>query len=222
MRRFHGLLIGACLAVASAPAVAGPWGALPDAVAKLQINPGDRAAERVVGEAEASILNEARNGRLAAVAALMEVYASLVMRLPNGDERIRLIEQRAAATLTTYGQIRRGNDLRAAATAWTMAANLDRSEAPVRLLRQVLLPPADAEAGAVWTSPLDGAMLVYQPPSRVRVGCSELDRRCRDRQRFNRLPVGQRHHNLPRGCPRQRNACLRKDEGRRLVLRSSR
>ena len=182
MRRFYWLLTAVSLVVAASPAIAGPWGALPDAVARLQVDPGDRAAESVVGEAEASIFVEARNGRLAAVATLMEVYASLVMRLPNGDGRLRRVEERVAASLTTYGQSRRVDDLRAATTAWTMAANLDRSGPAIGLLRQVLLPPANPEGGDRWISSLDGAELVYQTPSRVRIGCSETDRRCRENE----------------------------------------
>jgi len=186
MRRLSWLLTVVSLVVATTPALAGPWGALPDAVARLQVNPGDRAAERVVGEAEASILAEARNGRLAPVVTLMEVYASLVMRLPNGEGRVRRVEERVAGFLTIYGQSRRTDDLAAAAAAWTMAANLDRSGAAVGLLRQVLLPPANPEEGGTWVSPLDGAELVYQPPSRVRVGCSEIDRRCRENEVYFR------------------------------------
>jgi sulfatase modifying factor 1 len=182
MRRYPWLWAVVCLALAVSPVWAGPWGALPDAVARLQVDPGDRAAERVIGEAEASILAEARNGRLAAVATLMEVYASLVMRLPGGEGRVRRVEERVAGFLTIYGQSRREDDLAAAAAAWTMAANHDHTGAAVGLLRQVLLPPANPEGGGKWISPLDGAELVYQPASRVRVGCSEIDRRCRENE----------------------------------------
>jgi formylglycine-generating enzyme required for sulfatase activity len=186
MRRHLWLLVAVLLASAGSPAWAGPWGALPDAVARLQVDPGDRGAERVVGEAEASIMVEARNGRLAAVATLMEVYASLVMRLPDGDGRVRRVEERVAGILTTFGQGRQEGEVAAAAAAWTMAANLDRSGAAVGLLRQILLPPPEPEGGDIWTSPLDGTELVYHPASRVRVGCSEIDRRCRDNEVYFR------------------------------------
>jgi len=50
------------------PAVhAGTWSRLPDAAARLQVNPGNSDAERVLEEAEAAILGEAAAGRLAAV-----------------------------------------------------------------------------------------------------------------------------------------------------------
>ena len=57
---------------------------------------------------------------------------------------------------------------------------------PIKLLREILVPPQDPEAGAEWRAPLDGAELVYFEPGRVRVGCSENDRRCRQNEVFFR------------------------------------
>ena len=56
MRRVSRLIIAICDVAAAFPAAAGPWGALPDAVARLQANPQDRSAWAVVEEAEASIV----------------------------------------------------------------------------------------------------------------------------------------------------------------------
>jgi len=185
-RQLGGVFFALCLAAAAPQAWAGPWNRLPDAVGRLQVEPGNKAAEAVLGEAEASILSEAVSGRLAAVRALMEVYASLVMRLPNGDTRLERLERRTAAALVAFGDARRATDLRTAATAWGLAAEFDSSSVAIERLREILLPPADPEEGAEWTAPIDGAELVYLPPMRVRVGCSEGDRRCRENEIFFR------------------------------------
>ena len=50
------LLIGVFVVVTASVAVAGPWGALPDAIARLQANPREQSAQVVVEQAEASIL----------------------------------------------------------------------------------------------------------------------------------------------------------------------
>jgi len=168
--------------LAVSPAAAGPWGALPEAIARLQVNPTDGAAESVIQQAEASIIVQAESGRLPAVVVLVEAYASLVMRLPDGEERVKRVERRTAAALVTYGRGRRASDLESAARAWTLAAGYDRSGPAIKLLREILLPPADPDEGQQWTAPVDGAQLVYQTPTRIRIGCSEADRRCRDNE----------------------------------------
>jgi len=168
------------------PVLAGPWGGLPDAVARLQVDPADSAAEAVVAEAEESIVFEATAGRLPAVAVLQEVYASLVTRLPNGEQRIRRLYERIAAALVAYGSAHRESDFSNAAAAWTLAAGYDRTSQAMGLLRRTLLPPVDPEDGAVWRASIDGADLVFQPASRVRVGCSETDRRCRGNEVYFR------------------------------------
>jgi len=186
MRRVSELIIIVFMAAAAYPASAGPWGGLPDAVARLQADPGDRSAQAVVAQAETSILREAMSGRLAAVAVLAETYASLVMQLDDGDQRVRLLEEKIAIALTAWGDGRPESDATAAAIAWTLAARYDSAGPAVGRLRQLLLPPIDPEGGQTWRSVLDGAELVYQPPQSTRVGCSEIDRRCRENEIFFR------------------------------------
>ncbi len=186
MLRTAKLLITLCILLISASAVAGPWAQLPDAVAQLQVDSSNREAEAVIQRAEGSILAEASRGHLAAVSTLMEVYSSLVMRLPDGDRRLAATEREVAAALVSFGRARRAGDLFSAAAAWTLAANYDRSGSIVDLLRGVLLPPNDSEAGAEWKAPLDGAEMVFVSAGRVRVGCSENDRKCRQNEVFFR------------------------------------
>ena len=186
MRCVSKLIIVTCLFALVSPAQAGPWGGLPDAVARLQSDPGDRSAQAVVVQAENSILEEARSGRLAAVAVLAETYASLVMQLEDGDRRVRDLEEKTATALTIWGDGRRETDVVAAATAWTLASRYDPSGPAVKRLRRVLLPPINPEGGDKWRSTIDGAELVYQPPTRIRVGCSDNDRRCRENEVYFR------------------------------------
>jgi len=186
MRAVFRLIAVVVVALVATPVLAGPWGGLPDAVARLQVNPANGAAEAVVAEAEESVVFEAKAGRLPVVAVLQEVYASLVTRLPDGEERVRRLHERIAAALVVYGSAHPESDFSNAAAAWTLAAGYDRTSPAVDLLRRTLLPPVDPEDGAVWTAPIDGASLVFQPPSRVRVGCSEIDRRCRENEVYFR------------------------------------
>ena len=180
------LVIVVCVGVAALPAFAGPWGDLPDAVARLREDPGDRSAMMVVGEAERSVLREATRGRLAAVPVLMETYASLVVQLDDGEDRLLSLEARTAGALVAWGDDRRESDPSAAASAWTLAARYDTNGPAIDRLRQILLPPIDPEAGQTWRSPIDGVELVYHPPLQIRVGCSENDLRCRDNEVFFR------------------------------------
>jgi len=186
MRAVFRLFIAASVVSTASVAVAGPWGALPDAIARLQADHQDQSAQAVVEEAEASILREVTNGNLAAVAVLMETYASLVVQLNDGESRLRHQETRTAAALLAWGDARQGSTLTAAATAWTLATKYDSTGPAIEKLRQILLPPVDPESGQTWRSPVDGAELVYHPPFRIRVGCSENDRRCRENEVFFR------------------------------------
>lgn len=180
-------LILVCWALVPAvPAAAGSWAQLPEAVAHLQVDPNNQEASEVVRRAGASIRTEASAGRLSAVASLMEVYSSLVTRLPDGERRLRAVEEVVAATLVNYGLERRATDFNTAARAWTMAATYDPSGRGMALIREILLPPPDPENGASWQAPLDGALLVYLPPARTRVGCSDSDRRCRQNEVYFR------------------------------------
>jgi len=158
---------------------AGTWSQLPDAVAQLQVDPTDPSASEIVRRTGESIRTEAAAGHLSAVATLMEVYSSLVARLPDGEDRMRVVEQHVAAALVAYGLENRESDFGTAASAWTMAATYDPSGRGMVLIRDILLPPENPEDGATWRAPLDGAQLVYLPPARTRVGCSDSDRRCR-------------------------------------------
>jgi formylglycine-generating enzyme required for sulfatase activity len=170
----------------AASAAAGPWVELPDAIAQLQTNPQNRAAARVLDSTAAAIRNEAVSGHLAAVSVLMEVYASLVMRLPDGEERLQRVGREVSEALVAFGSARRAGDLATAATAWTLAAGYDPSGPATGLLRGVLLATSGAEHGDVWRAPLDGAELIFLEPARVRVGCSDNDRRCRENEVFFR------------------------------------
>ncbi len=186
MRRLSIVITVAWAAVATCPAWAGPWGGLPEAVARLQTVPGDRSAQAVLAEAETSVLKAATSGRLAAVAVLMETYVSLVMQLKDGEGRVRRLETEIATALIAWGDGRAESEPVRAATAWTLAARYDATGPAVARLRRMLLPPADPEGGAAWRAALDGAELLFQPPQRVRIGCSENDRRCLDNEIFFR------------------------------------
>jgi formylglycine-generating enzyme required for sulfatase activity len=186
MRPVFKLIIVVGVALVATPVLAGPWGGLPDAVARLQVDPADSAAEAVIAEAEKSIVSEATAGRLPAVAALQEVYASLVTRLPDGEQRIQRLHRRTAGALVAYGSAHSETAFSNAAAAWNLAAGYDPASPAVGLLRRTLLPPVAPEDGAVWRAPIDGADMVFQPPSRVRVGCSEMDRRCRENEVYFR------------------------------------
>ena len=104
---------------------AGTWSQLPDAVAQLQVDPRNPSASEIVRQTGASIQSEAEAGRLSAVATLMEVYSSLVTRLPDGERRMRAVEEQVAASLVVYGLEIRKRNFDTAATAWTMAATYD-------------------------------------------------------------------------------------------------
>lgn len=149
-------------------------------------DPNDRSAWAVVDAAETSVLREATRGRLAAVAVLMETYASLVVQVSEGERRLQSLERRTAEALVDWGDDRRQSDLSAATTAWTLAARFDADGGAVERLRQILVPPVDPEEGQRWTSVIDGTELVYQPPERIRLGCTEDDRRCRNNEVYFR------------------------------------
>jgi formylglycine-generating enzyme required for sulfatase activity len=149
-------------------------------------DPNDQSAWMVVDAAETSVLREATRGRLAAVAVLMETYASLVVQVSEGEQRLQRLERRTADVLVTWGDDRRQSDLSAATTAWTLAAKFDPDGGAIERLRQILLPPDNPEEGQKWTSVIDGAEFVYQPPERIRLGCTTDDRRCRNNEIYFR------------------------------------
>jgi hypothetical protein len=126
--RVSSLVFLICVFV-SATATAGPWVQLPDAVAQLQVNPRDRAAVDVLDSTADSIRAEAQRGNLPAVSVMMEVYSSLVMRLPDGDRRLQEVAVEVARALVAAGERVRDDDVQQAAAAWTLAATYD----PVRV-----------------------------------------------------------------------------------------
>ncbi len=170
----------------AAPAAAGPWADLPQAVVRLRVDPSHRGASAVVAEAEASIMAEAAAGRVPAVSALMEAYASLVMRLHDGERRLQHARLKAAERLHEYGLRRQSTDMPAAISAWAVAAAYDPAGGAVDRLRSTIYPPAAPEDGATWQAPIDGAELVYLSPSTVRVGCADRDKRCRQNEVYFR------------------------------------
>lgn len=158
---------------------AATWSALPDAVSTLQRDPENPAALAVIASAEASILSEARAGHLAATAALMDTYEALVLRLADGDPRVSRLRARLASVLVAAGDAALADDPERAGAAWALAAGLERSPEAVDRLRSALLPPANADPGAVWRSPLDGAELIFVPALLFEVGCVWGDNDCR-------------------------------------------
>ena len=157
---------------------AGPWSDLPEAVARLQLSGSDVEAAAVLRQAEASVLAEARAGRLAAVLDLAAAYRELVLPLADGELRAESLARRAAAVLVELGDRRRAASPAAAAAAHVAAARLADHPAALERLRRMVLPPPEAEPGAVWRSPVDGAELVFHPPRVSRIGCTENDRSC--------------------------------------------
>lgn len=165
---------------------AGPWSELPDAIEELVDNPGDEAAEQILMAAEASMMLQAREGRLAVAGSLFDTYASLVSRLPNGSFRLRAVGRRMADRLLLVGDEIGSSDRRRAAAAWSLAGELDPESAAVDRLRRLLFPPEDGEPGRVWKAPLDGASLVFHPATAIRLGCTLNDGNCRDNEVYFR------------------------------------
>jgi len=158
---------------------AGPWSSLPEAVASLQRDPGNRDAEAVLAAVESSLLAEATAGRIPAAAALMEAYEALVVPLDDGEARSQAVRSRASRALTSYGDRRLASDPAAAGAAWSLAATFEASPAVLVRLQELLLPPPDPAAGDVWRSDLDGAELVFIPGLRFKLGCIVGDPQCR-------------------------------------------
>jgi formylglycine-generating enzyme required for sulfatase activity len=170
-------------ALGFAPSVsAGPWSSLPEAVATLQRDPGNRDAEAVLAAVEQSLLTEAQAGRIAATASLMEAYENLVAPLVNGEERSERVRSLASTALTSFGDRRLAVDRTEAGAAWSLAATFEASPAVLVRLRELLLPPAVAEAGDVWRSELDGAELVFVPGMQFELGCVAGDSQCRSNE----------------------------------------
>lgn len=185
-----GVLAGLALAAGAVPALAGPWSRLPDAVSRLQVAPDDPEALAVLAEAERSVLAEAAGGRLASTAALAEVYAALVAPLVEGELRVEALHHRVAERLVAWGDEHADLQPERAVTAWALAARLEPAEDTAARLLPLLVPPAEAEPGDLWRSPVDGAELVYIPRFRFRMGCTVYDRECRPDEGARRWIVG--------------------------------
>jgi formylglycine-generating enzyme required for sulfatase activity len=182
-----GRLVGVVVALATAAvATAGPWSQLPDAVTRLQRSPDDREAMSVVVQAEQSVLGEASSGHLAAAAALLDAYSSLIAPLGDAEQRTGALQRRLARTLVEFGDGQLAEAPRVAGTAWGLAASYGAGTAATDRLRTLLLPPADAEPGELWTAAVDGAELAWQPPFRFAMGCTLGDGECRDDELYLR------------------------------------
>ena len=175
------LMAGAAQGVSAAT-----WSQLPDAVARLSQRADDRAALAVMTAAERSVLGEATAGRLVAVAALLDAYSGLVSPLPDGARRLEDLERRTAAVLETFGEARLAGDPVTAGRAWTLAATAHPTGPVLGRLRDLLLPPSQPLAGQVWVSPVDGATLVWLPPYRFIMGCTQGDHECQEDERYLR------------------------------------
>jgi formylglycine-generating enzyme required for sulfatase activity len=170
------------LMAAASTGDSGPWSQLPDAVDQLRVSPGDEDSERVIRLAEGSLLREAQAGHLAATRALFDIYASLVTQLDDGDDRLVRAERRVAQRLLQLAEMQHGSDVPQAVAAFAMAAELDPESPAVDRMRSLLFPPIVAEPGQLWTSPVDGAELVFHPAMAVRMGCTDGDGACRDNE----------------------------------------
>jgi formylglycine-generating enzyme required for sulfatase activity len=171
------LLVGGACASAI-PAAAGPWSSLPDAVARIQTGPDDRAARAVLDDAGGSILAEAAAGRLDAVVLLMDAYENLVSPLIDGQDLCDDLRSKVSEVLVAYGDSRLPTDPRVAGRAWALAASYEPSPAALDRLRELMLPPSEPEPGEIWQSTVDGAELVYHPPLQFDFGCTYGDNYC--------------------------------------------
>ncbi len=187
MARVGGLLRWLCVGFVvtgtlggAASADPSSWSLLPDAVSRLQSGPETLEAEHVLQEAEASILAEAAAGHLEAVVALVDAYENLVTPLEDGDLRCDSLRARTSDTLTSFGDSRMSEDSGLAVRSWALAAAYRPSTRALGRLRSSLLPPAEAEPGSVWRSPIDGAELVFHPSMQFQLGCTSGDHACQD------------------------------------------
>lgn len=165
---------------------AGPWSRLPAAVSRLQHNPEDPEARQTLARAEVSMVRLARQGRFAAVRMLMETYQAVISPLPDAAGRSSRLRARVAGELVALGRSRVEQDPQLAGRAWTLALTLDPESEAVQEMGRLLLPPEDPRPGQVWTSPLDGAELVWLPPFRFLMGCTPKDRDCRPDEKYLR------------------------------------
>ncbi len=172
------------------PATAGPWSALPDAVSTLRDQPGNQAAENTIRAAEESLLTEAAAGHLAATAALMDAYETLVIPLADGDLRCNAVRSRVSTALVAYGDRVQATDPQAAGVAWSLAASYEASPGALVRLYELLLPPPEPEPRDIWRSAMDGAELVFVPGAQFELGCTSSDSNCRQDEDGTMVTVG--------------------------------
>jgi len=185
-RRPGAWAVTVALIALSSTAEAGPWSQLPDAADRLAVRPGDQDAERVVRLAEASLVREAQAGHLAATRTLYDTYATVIAGVADGRSRLARVEDRVAEILLLRGDELRASDLANAARSWALAAELSPASPAATRLRSILEPPREPEPGQVWSSPVDGAALVFHPPAAVRIGCTESDGACLENEIYFR------------------------------------
>ncbi len=185
--RFLNITAGVVLGfVVAGTASAGTWSKVPEAVSRLQARPSDPQAIALLRAAENSCLAEARAGHLAATRELVDAYDELVAPVPSAQQYQDSLHLRVARELVGYGDQILSKDPTVAGAAWALAAELAPESAPVGRLRRLLLPPANGRPGQVWTSPIDGAELVWLPPFRFLMGCTRKDGDCQPDEKYLR------------------------------------
>ncbi len=180
------LVLAGCLLALPGIAAGGPWSQLPGAVSRLQQNPSDEEARGTLARAEVSLVRQATAGRLAAVRMLVDAYQAIVSPLPDAPERVNRLERRLAQELVRHGRQVANSDPHDAGRAWTLALELDPECGVDQELAALLVPPPDPKPGQIWTSPLDGAELVWLPAFRFLMGCTPKDKDCREDERYLR------------------------------------
>ena len=170
----------------AAGAAAGPWSQLPVAVSELQRRPDGAAAREVLAAAEASVLEETTLGHLEVVVQLVQTYQELVQPLADGDRRVARLHRRVARALVTVGDATADRSPMRAGTAWALAARYHPETGVLERLASLVVPDEAPEDGARWVSPVDGATLVWHPPLRFHMGCTDGDRACLRNEKTSR------------------------------------
>ncbi|NOZ93534.1 MAG: formylglycine-generating enzyme family protein [Acidobacteria bacterium] len=180
------LAVAVLTVVVSGTGSAGTWSKVPEAVSRLRAKPSDAGAIALIRAAGDSCLAEARAGHLAATRELIDAFDELVSPAPDSQSYIDAVHRKAAQELVKYGDRSLPTDSTAAGTAWALAAELAPDAAPVERLRRLLLPPRKGRPGQIWTSPIDGAELVWLPPFRFLMGCTRKDGECQPDEKYLR------------------------------------
>ncbi len=185
--RLTGAGIVAVIVLGASVAWAGAWSHLPQAVSRLATHPDDPRASQVLDAVERSLVEEAHSGHLAAVRTLENTYDELVVSLAGGSRRLAALNAKVSSALVRAGdRSASAGDVEAAGQAWTLAAQIGGSQAAVERLRTLLSPPSNPKPGQTWTSPVDGATLVWQPSMRFLMGCTPRDHSCMPNETYLR------------------------------------